>query len=190
LKKNAKVYLTARTERKARTAIEELEAETGHKALFLELELSDLRSVRSAVAAFLRCVSCCCPIELEFERDFSRERELHILCLNACVACFHCVLRGDQLTIAFSGVMWCHKDLLTVQGYDMHIGTNVIVCSSLHLCYCLLTVAVSSTGPLAAHGAPPSRRPTCRTHLSRIPLPHRLDGLIRCVPRPNEHGRL
>jgi retinol dehydrogenase-12 len=54
LKKNAKVYITARSEQKARTTIEELEAETGRKAFFLELELSDLQNVRKAAAVFLR----------------------------------------------------------------------------------------------------------------------------------------
>jgi hypothetical protein len=29
--------------------------------------------------------------------------------------------------------MMVPKDLFTVQGYDMHMGTNVIVCSSFHL---------------------------------------------------------
>ncbi|EIM81817.1 NAD-P-binding protein [Stereum hirsutum FP-91666 SS1] len=64
---NAKVYLAARDASKGLKAIEDLKASTGGKeALFLKLDLADLRSVRQAAEEFL-----------------SKEQELHILFENA-----------------------------------------------------------------------------------------------------------
>jgi NAD(P)-dependent dehydrogenase (short-subunit alcohol dehydrogenase family) len=54
LQKNAKVYLAARSVQKAQAAIEDLKAETGREAIFLELDLSSLNSVRASAAGFLR----------------------------------------------------------------------------------------------------------------------------------------
>ncbi|KZT70280.1 NAD(P)-binding protein [Daedalea quercina L-15889] len=50
---NAKVYLGARNERKARAVIETLKSEIGHEAVFLKLDLATLRSVKSAADEFL-----------------------------------------------------------------------------------------------------------------------------------------
>lgn len=66
LKRNAKVYIAARSKEKAEEAIRELEKETGQKAHFLELDLADLRSVKTAAEDFMR-----------------RESQLHILYNNA-----------------------------------------------------------------------------------------------------------
>jgi hypothetical protein len=54
LKKNAKVYLAARDERKASAAIEELEMETGKRAHYLHLDLASLKSVKTSAETFLR----------------------------------------------------------------------------------------------------------------------------------------
>ncbi|KAJ7636676.1 NAD-P-binding protein, partial [Roridomyces roridus] len=55
LLKNATVYLAARSPDKAAVAIKSLEAETnGKKAIFLQLDLADLKSVRTAADTFLR----------------------------------------------------------------------------------------------------------------------------------------
>lgn len=62
----AKVYLAARSEGKAREAIEDLKKETGHEAIFLPLDLADLVSVRRGAEEFL-----------------SKEKQLHILFNNA-----------------------------------------------------------------------------------------------------------
>ncbi|KAK0194340.1 NAD(P)-binding protein [Armillaria mellea] len=62
----AKVYLAARSEGKAREAIEDLKKETGHDAIFLPLDLADLVSVRRGAEEFL-----------------SKEKQLHILFNNA-----------------------------------------------------------------------------------------------------------
>lgn len=66
LEHNAKVYLAARNGDKAQKAIADLKAVTGKEAIFLELDLASLKSVRAAAAEFL-----------------SQEKELHILFNNA-----------------------------------------------------------------------------------------------------------
>ncbi|KAF7303833.1 NAD(P)-binding protein [Mycena indigotica] len=65
LQHNAKVYMASRNPQKASQAIDELERVTGKRAIFLELDLSDLASVKSAA--------------MEFQRQ---ETELHVLCNN------------------------------------------------------------------------------------------------------------
>jgi short-subunit dehydrogenase len=52
LEKNAKVYLAARSEARAKAAIAELLTETGKEAIWLELDLSSLQSVEKAAAEF------------------------------------------------------------------------------------------------------------------------------------------
>jgi hypothetical protein len=53
LLKNATVYLAARSQEKAADAIRRLEEETAKQAVFIELDLADLPSVRRAAEAFL-----------------------------------------------------------------------------------------------------------------------------------------
>ncbi|KAJ7612630.1 hypothetical protein FB45DRAFT_302098 [Roridomyces roridus] len=54
LLKNAKVYIAGRSAERVAAAIESLETGTnGKKAIFLQLDLSDLRSVRKAAESFL-----------------------------------------------------------------------------------------------------------------------------------------
>ncbi|KAF7362977.1 Short-chain dehydrogenase/reductase family protein [Mycena venus] len=53
LLKNAKVYLGARSAEKGAAAIKSLEKETGNSAIFLQLDLADLPSVRAAAETFL-----------------------------------------------------------------------------------------------------------------------------------------
>ncbi|TFY71120.1 hypothetical protein EVG20_g1896 [Dentipellis fragilis] len=65
---NAKVYMACRDEGKANRTISALEQETGEKAIFLHLDLSDLESVRKAADEFL-----------------SSETQLHVLFNNAAV---------------------------------------------------------------------------------------------------------
>lgn len=65
LSHNAKVYMASRNAQKAKAAIEELEKDTGKEALFLELNLASLDSVRKAAQEFL-----------------SKEQELHTLFNN------------------------------------------------------------------------------------------------------------
>ncbi|KAH6910202.1 hypothetical protein BKA70DRAFT_1272448 [Coprinopsis sp. MPI-PUGE-AT-0042] len=54
LEHRAKVYIACRDETKARTAIDELEKETGRRALSLKLDLADLASVEECAKEFLR----------------------------------------------------------------------------------------------------------------------------------------
>ncbi|KAJ7312961.1 hypothetical protein DFH08DRAFT_896300 [Mycena albidolilacea] len=53
LLKNATVYLAARSPERAVAAIRQLEAETRHSAIFLQIDLADLRSVRRTAEEFL-----------------------------------------------------------------------------------------------------------------------------------------
>ncbi|KNZ74067.1 hypothetical protein J132_08238 [Termitomyces sp. J132] len=62
---NAKVYMASRNVAKGKAAIEELKKDTGKEALFLELDLASLTSVRRAAAEF-----------------FEKEKELHTLFNN------------------------------------------------------------------------------------------------------------
>ena len=53
LEHNAKVYIAARNQKSAEAAIEELKEKTGREALFLELDLASLASVKKAAESFL-----------------------------------------------------------------------------------------------------------------------------------------
>ncbi|OBZ71702.1 Retinol dehydrogenase 11 [Grifola frondosa] len=55
LEHNAKVYMASRSKDKADVAIAELKALTGREAIFLELDLGSLASIRKAATEFLRC---------------------------------------------------------------------------------------------------------------------------------------
>ena len=56
LEKNAKVYLAARSEARAKAAIAELLGETGKEAIWLELDLSSFKSIEKAATEFQRYV--------------------------------------------------------------------------------------------------------------------------------------
>ncbi|CCM05434.1 uncharacterized protein FIBRA_07653 [Fibroporia radiculosa] len=62
LSHNAKVYMASRSKVRAMQAISELKVETGKEAVFLELDLADLRAIKTAAAEFL-----------------SKESRLHVL---------------------------------------------------------------------------------------------------------------
>jgi retinol dehydrogenase-12 len=91
LEKRAKVYIASRSRSKVEAAITELRQTTGREAIFLEVDLADLSSVRRAAAKFI-----------------DSEPDLHILFNNA-------------------GVMNPPMDMLTKDGYDLQMGTNVVV---------------------------------------------------------------
>ena len=56
LNHNAKVYLAARSATKGNAAIADLKNETGKEAIFLQLDLADLSSVRKSAEEFLSYV--------------------------------------------------------------------------------------------------------------------------------------
>ncbi|KAF8073737.1 hypothetical protein FPV67DRAFT_1409783 [Lyophyllum atratum] len=94
---NAKVYLAARSAEKAKEAIEDLHKQTGKEAVFLKLDLADLKSVKAAALEFQECPNL----------TYRKEKELHILFNNG-------------------GVMKPSADLVTADGYDLQMGTNVL----------------------------------------------------------------
>ncbi|KAG1822689.1 uncharacterized protein BJ212DRAFT_1456374 [Suillus subaureus] len=87
---NAKVYVAARSQEKAEVAIKDLKNSTGKEALFLKLDLADLKSVKACAEEYL-----------------SKETTLDVLFNSA-------------------GVMFPPTDWLTVDGYDLQFGTNVL----------------------------------------------------------------
>ncbi|RDB18051.1 hypothetical protein Hypma_000729 [Hypsizygus marmoreus] len=74
----AKVYIAARNQEKADSAIADLKAQTGKEGIFLKLDLADLPSIKSAAEEFL-----------------SKEKELHVLFNNGGVM----VPPLDQVTV-------------------------------------------------------------------------------------------
>lgn len=85
LEKNATVYMACRNQLKAAEAILELQKQTGKEAMFLQLDLADLKSVKAAAEDFLR--------QVHNSRHFwlthvifnvsSKENILHVLFNNA-----------------------------------------------------------------------------------------------------------
>ncbi|KAF2129147.1 NAD(P)-binding protein [Dothidotthia symphoricarpi CBS 119687] len=95
--KNAKVYIAARSETKAATAItaiEQAHQESSGTVVFLHLDLADLNTVRAAALRFL-----------------SQDTTLHALFNNAAVQAL-----GDA-----DG-----SKSKTVQGHEVHLGVNVL----------------------------------------------------------------
>ena len=86
LAKNAKVYIAARSEDRAKAAMEDLKQATGKEAIWLKLDLASLESVKAAVEEFLGCVR---PGDFERANDLihtsTRKEPVHILFNNACV---------------------------------------------------------------------------------------------------------
>ena len=72
------MYLAARSKEKADAAISELKVATGKEALFLELDLASLASVKEAVEDFLRFdflmgTAQCAPCEPDFNRPLLQQ---------------------------------------------------------------------------------------------------------------------
>ena len=93
LEHNAKVYMAARDRKKAEVAIEELKKETGREALFLELNLANLASVRKAAESFLKWVwSSCCftrSVLISFE-DRRKNCTCSTITRARSIICFDC----------------------------------------------------------------------------------------------------
>ena len=47
--------MASRSEEKARESIEKLKKETGKEAIFLKLDLADLKAIKASAEEFLRC---------------------------------------------------------------------------------------------------------------------------------------
>ena len=109
LLKNANVYLAARSHSKAQATIDELEEETGKRAIFHELDLSDLDAVKKSAQEFLEYVSqfSCIPLLSDRLSSCRKETKLNVLIANA-------------------GVMIPPIGQLTVQKSDLQFGTNVL----------------------------------------------------------------
>ena len=131
LLKNAKVYLAARSESKAQAALDELEKETGKKAIFHKLDLSDLDATKKSAQEFLEYVSQPQRTVSLSNRLPHRRKETK---LNA--------------LIANAGVMIPPVDQLTAQKFDLQFGTNVLGhLLFIRLLYPLLVSTTTSADP-------------------------------------------
>lgn len=83
LQKNAKVYLAARNETRAKTAIAELLVETGKEAIWLELDLSSFQSIEKAAKEFHRCV----PLAMFFHHGSLTPDPLSKVRKRSCTSC-------------------------------------------------------------------------------------------------------
>lgn len=99
---NAKVYIAARNTERVGKAIQNLNQETGKEALFLQLDLADLRSVKAAAEEFN-----------------GKEKELHVLFNNTLVAFLNSVFTKILTIYCHSCVMIPPIDMLTAQGFDL-----------------------------------------------------------------------
>ena len=122
------MYIAARSEDRAKIAIEDIKQTTGKEAIWLKLDLASLKSVKTAAEEFLECVH-----RSSFERASDlihtyttrKEPELHILFNNACVSLSH----RDWIEPTFqnSGILKAPiDDEVTVDGYDMIWGINTL----------------------------------------------------------------
>jgi 8-oxo-dGTP pyrophosphatase MutT (NUDIX family) len=73
--------MASRSQTKAEAAIKELKEQTGKDALFLKLDLGDLKTIKISAAEFLRRVSLRLPVLCIYLWN-SKEPELHILFNN------------------------------------------------------------------------------------------------------------
>ncbi|KAH7877569.1 NAD(P)-binding protein [Lentinula edodes] len=98
--RNAKVYLAARSEERAQTAIDDICRSTGKSNIhFLKIDLSDLSSVRKAA-----------------EQYISMEQELHVLINNA-----------FPIDISLQWFLYSPGiGPQTAQGYDVQFGVHVL----------------------------------------------------------------
>lgn len=79
------MYIAARSEDRAKAAIEDLKLATGKEAIWLKLDLSSLKSVKAAAEEFLGYVRRNFGWAISDPSD-RKEPELHILFNNACVS--------------------------------------------------------------------------------------------------------
>lgn len=78
--------MASRSEEKAQLAINELREETGKDAIFLQLDLSSLASVRRAAETFMRYIHFSLrKLKYRSLTRCSKETELHVLINNAYV---------------------------------------------------------------------------------------------------------
>lgn len=111
LNHNAKVYIGGRDPKRVAGAIEDLRKETGKEALFLQLDLADLQSIKRAVVEFVRYAA----------RNLSRSNVM----LYGRSLWFSKEIRLDVLFNS-GGVMIPPIEQTTKDGFDLQFGTNVI----------------------------------------------------------------
>jgi retinol dehydrogenase-12 len=132
LQHNAKVYIAARNAEKAKQAVDDLKKETGKEALVLQLDLSNLHSIKAAAEEFTRCAIALFVFAKalsSIDRDvLSARRKRSMFCSTTRRANldFFVSYSNNCAAHAHRGVMTPPIDMLTAQGYDLQFGTNVL----------------------------------------------------------------
>lgn len=118
--------MASRSKEKADAAIKELQQQTGKEAIFLELDLSNLASVRKAAEEYLRYgILTTMHDRNEVSRQrFAARRVYYMSCSITRASDKHGL--DCTLNIQCRGVMWAPTELLTADGYDLQFGTNVV----------------------------------------------------------------
>ena len=84
----AKVYIAARNQVQSEDTIRQLKEETDNEAIYLKLDLANLKIVKAAAEEFLRSVPSVRPrvvTSIDDTPNHSKENQLHVLFNNACV---------------------------------------------------------------------------------------------------------
>jgi len=78
-----KFYIAARSRKKAQAAIKDLKQETGKEAIFLQLDLADMKSVKAGAEEFTRYVHFLCFLLTVTNRcDCPAKRQNCMSCLT------------------------------------------------------------------------------------------------------------
>lgn len=120
LQHNAKVYLASRSRQRGEAAIQDLVTETGKQAIFLELDLGSLASVRRAAEEFLRCVSRSCHIFADetTQRCTDFDFVLSLLCTDMTVKKRNCI---SCSTMRMCSILFCSCPLRLFDLFDINI---------------------------------------------------------------------
>ena len=78
--------MASRSRQRAEEAIADLKRQTGKEAIFLELDLANLKAIKKAAESFSRFVVCRVYNDCQFIfRVCSQETQLHVLFNSGCV---------------------------------------------------------------------------------------------------------
>jgi retinol dehydrogenase-12 len=127
LYKKAKVYIASHSETRVKATIQELKELTGQEALFIELELSSLSSVRAAAQQFQQFVPASLSrLSRNKYSNCRQESKLHVLFNNAYVPQSFIWHYYHSLNFRVSGVMLPDPKAFTAEGHDLQFGVNVL----------------------------------------------------------------
>lgn len=129
LQHKAKVYMASRNRAKAEEAIQELKAVTGREAIFLEINLDSIASVRKAAAEFLRSTSTIFAFSVS--EGFFPDKCL--LVARKLSYIYYSTMGEPGGTCSITsfptlcrGVMWPAPEKVSSEGFDYQFATNAV----------------------------------------------------------------